>query len=97
MLRTFWFVLGDGYQALVFSELSSRKAGLAWRISGGRSGQIGGPPLYSRNRPETARSESCSCSAVNRRTFWRQSRVLSESILAARAARWLDAGTADWR
>ena len=36
---------GEGYQPFVFVALSSRKAGLACRISGGSSGHTGEPDL----------------------------------------------------
>src|SRR3954447_20667613 len=66
-LRQYWSDLGDGYQPLVFSGLSSRRAGLESSTSGGKSGQTGGPSDFFVRSPLTKRSESRSCSAVARR------------------------------
>ena len=66
-LRQYCSGLGDGYQPLVFSALSSRNAGLESSTSGGKSGQIGGPSAFAVSRPLTNSSESRSCSALSRR------------------------------
>jgi len=80
MLRTFWSSGGDGYQPLVFSGLSSRKAGLALRTSSGSGGQTGGPPSEGLRVPLTARRESRSISAVSRCGEKRQRSRLEESL-----------------
>ena len=82
MLRTFWSSGGEGYQPLVFSGLSSRKAGLALRTSSGSGGQTGGPPSEGLRVPLTARRESRSISAVSRWGEKRQRRRLEASLAA---------------
>ena len=71
-LRTDCRSPGDGYHPLVRVALSSRKAGLAWSISAGKSGHTGLPPLTSCNEPEVASSASRNCSADKRRGLRRK-------------------------
>src|ERR1043166_5283920 len=86
MLRTFCSAPGDAYHPFVFISLSSRKAGLACRTSGGRLGQAGGPPVRLTSTPDTARRASRNCSALSRRKGGREYSVIGSAWTASGGA-----------